>query len=197
MTRTLSLIAALVACASLALGATGAAAADKPSVADQVASRLGITPDQLRSAFKAVLTARVDAAVAAGNLTPGQAAKLKERIAKANGLGLGTKRGFGEKRQALVKRLGAKVKRLGTAAEFLGLTREELRAELESGKTLAEVAVAQGKTVDGLVTAVLAPAKERLAKAVAAKRLTQQRADELVEKLEQRVQKRIARSRDG
>jgi len=197
MTRTLSLIAMLAACAFLALGATGASAADKPSVADQVATRLGITPEQLRSAFKAVLTARVDAALATGKLTPEQGAKLKERIAKANGLGLGAKRASAEKRQALVKRIGAKAKRLGVAAEYLGLTREELRTELQNGKSLAQVAAAQAKTVDGLVTAMLAPVKERLAKAVAAKRLTQPRADELLERLGDRVEKRIVRSRNA
>lgn len=197
MTRTLSLIATVVACASLAIGATGAAAADKPSVADDVAAKLGITPEALRTAFKAVLTARVNAALAAGTLTPEQAAKLKERIANAKGLGLGAKRGFAEKQRALVKRIEAKVKRLGAAADHLGLTREELRAELESGKSLAQVVAAQGTTVDGLVTALLGPVKERLAKAVAAKRLTQQRADEILDRLEDRVAKRIERSRDA
>ena len=42
---------------------------------------------------------------------------------------------------------------------------------------------------------MLAPVKERLAKAVAAKRLTQQRADEILERLTERVEKRVARVR--
>ena len=41
----------VAACASLALGATAATAADKPSLVDQVAARLGVTPEQLRAAF--------------------------------------------------------------------------------------------------------------------------------------------------
>ena len=192
MTRTLSLIATLAACASLVFGVSAAAAADKPSLADEVAAKLGVSPEQLRAAFRAVLTARVDAALAAGKLTPEQAAKLKARIANAKGLGV--KRGFAKKQQALVKRIGAKAKRLGAASEYLGLTREQLRTELRAGKSLAQVASAQGKSADGLATALLAPVKERLAKAVAAKRLTQQRADEILERLEARVEKRIARS---
>ncbi len=44
------------------------------------------------------------------------------------------------------------------------------------------------------MSAILAPVKERLAKAVSAKRLTQQRADELLERLTDRVEKRVARS---
>lgn len=195
MTKILSLAAALLAVLMLALGATSAPAADKPSVADDVAQRLGITSERLQAAFKASLTARVDAALAAGKLTPEQAAKLKERIAGAKGLGLGVKRGFAAKQRALVKRVGAKTKSLGAAADYLGLTREELRTELQGGKSLAQVATAEGKTVDGLVSAILAPVKERLAKAVSANRLTQQRADELLERLTDRVEKRVARSR--
>lgn len=194
MNRILTLAATALAVLMLALGATSAPAADKPSVADEVAAKLGVTPEQLRAAFKAVLTARVDAALAAGKLTPEQAAKLEERIANAQGLGLGAMRGAGKKRQALVARVIAKAKHLGAAATYLGLTREELRAELKEGASLAEIAVAQGKTADGLVAAMLAPAKERLAKAVSAKRLTQERADAILERLESRLERRLARS---
>ena len=197
MTRILTLVAALTACASLAVGVSAASAADKPSLADEVAATLGVSPAELRTSFRAVLTARVDAALAAGKLTPEQAAKLKERIAKAKGLGLGVKRGFAKQQQALVKRIGVKAKRLGAASEYLGLTREQVRAELKAGKSLAQIAAAQGKTADGLATAMLAPVKERLAKAVAAKRLTQQRADEILERLTERVEQRVARARSA
>ena len=197
MTRIITLVAALAACALLAVGVSAAAAADKPSLADEVAAKLGVSPVELRTAFRATLTARVDAALAAGKLTPEQAAKLKARIADAKGLGLGVKRGFAKKQQALVKRIGAKAKRLGAASEYLGLTREQLRAELKAGKSLAQIATAQGKSADGLVTAMLAPVQERLAKAVAAKRLTQQRADEILERLTDRVETRIARTRSA
>ncbi len=195
MTRILALLTALTACAALAFGVPAAGAADKPSLADEVAAKLGVSAEQLRTAFRAVLAARVDAALAAGRLTPEQAARLKERIANAKGLGLGVKRGFAKKQQGLVKRIGLKSKRLGAAAAYLGLTRAQVRAELKVGKSLAQVAAAQGKTSAGLVAAMLAPVKERLAKAVAAKRLTQQRADEILERLTERVEKRVARVR--
>lgn len=193
MTRILALITAL---AAFAVGASAAAAAEKPSLADEVAAKLGVSPEQLRTAFRAVLAARVDAALAAGRLTPEQAARLKERIANAKGLGLGVKRGFAKKQQALVKRIGVTAKRLGAAATYLGLTREQVRAELKAGKSLAQIAAAQGKT-DGLVGAMLAPVKERLAKAVAAKRLTRQRADEILERVTDRLEQRIQRARSA
>jgi hypothetical protein len=195
VTRILTAAALLAACASLAVGATAASAADKPSLVDQVAARLGVTPEQLRAAFKATLTARIDAAVAAGRLTPEQAAKLKQRIADAKGIGLGARQAFGKHRKALVQRIGARGRGLGAAAAYLGLTREQLRTELRSGKSLAQIATAKGKTTSGLVTAMLAPAKERLAKAVTAKRLTQQRADEILKRLTERLTQAVQRTR--
>lgn len=182
MTRIIALAATLTALAALALGAPALAANDKPSLVDDVAARLGITPDKLRAAFKAALSARVDAAVAAGRLTPEQAAKLKQRIADGNGLGIGARERFARHQKAFRERI-AKTRAHAPVATYLGLTREQLRAELKSGKSLAQVAQAQGKSVDGLVSAMLAPAKARLAKAVESGRLTKTRADEILARL--------------
>lgn len=55
---------------------------------------------------------------------------------------------------------------LATAAEFLGLTQEELFAELEAGKTLAEVAEAQGKSVQALIDALVAEATTKITEMV-------------------------------
>lgn len=43
---------------------------------------------------------------------------------------------------------------LATAATYIGITEDALRTELSSGKSLAEVAVANGKTRDGLIAAL-------------------------------------------
>ncbi len=43
---------------------------------------------------------------------------------------------------------------LATAATYIGITEDALRTELQAGKSLAEVAVANGKTRDGLVAAL-------------------------------------------
>ena len=42
----------------------------------------------------------------------------------------------------------------GAAAQYLGLRPNDLRTQLASGKSLAEIAQAHGKTLDGLRTAV-------------------------------------------
>jgi hypothetical protein len=57
-------------------------------------------------------------------------------------------------------------------AEYLGLTAVELRTQLESGKTLADLAKAQNKTVAGLEDAIVAEARTHLDADVAAGKLT-------------------------
>jgi len=190
--RHIALAAALVAVATLAFGAGAASAADTPTLGDAVAARLGITGDQLRTAFKAELNSRIDAAVAAGKLTPEQGAKLKERIANAKGLGIGARRAFTQKHKALVARI-VRVNRLHLAAKYLGMTPKEIRTARQDGQSLAQIATSKGKSVDGLVAAIVAPAKARAAKAVSNGRLTQQRADELIARLTERAQALVQR----
>jgi hypothetical protein len=189
--RITAVLAAAVAAVVLAAGASNALAADRPSLVDQVAARLGVTPEQLRTAFRATLVARVDAAVAAGKLTPEQGAKLKERIAKANGLGLGAASG---KRKALGQKLGKRLGAKGPVATYLRMTREALVAELRRGQSLAQIAKAHGKSVDGLVAAMVAPLKAHLATAVENDRLTKQRADALLERITDRLERLVQRS---
>ena len=191
--RVPAFVAAAVAALVLGAGATGALAADRPTLTDEIAAQLGISPEKLRAAFKSALVARVDAAVAAGKLTPAQGARLKARIAKANGLGLGARSALAEMSKAFGDRLAKSAKRRGPAAEYLGMTREALRAELRKGQSLAQIARARGKSVDGLVAALAAPVKERLTTAVASNRLTQQRADALLERVTDRLERLVQR----
>jgi hypothetical protein len=61
---------------------------------------------------------------------------------------------------------------VAAAVAYLQLDKATIVADLKAGQSLAQIATAQGKTADGLVTALLAPAKLRLDAAVAAGRLT-------------------------
>jgi hypothetical protein len=70
------------------------------------------------------------------------------------------------------------------AARFLDLNRSDLRAQLP-GHSLADLAESQGKSTSGLEAAMVAPAKARLAKAVAGGELAPARADALLTRLEQ------------
>ena len=187
MPRIAALAVLVAATAALALGAGAAAAADSPSLVDDAAARLGVSPDKLRDAFRAALTARVDAAVAAGRLTPEQGAKLEARLAAAKGLGVGLRRGLVQRHKAMVGAIAAKARGRGAVVTYLGMTRAELRAELRKGKSLAQIAAAEGKTTAGLQAAMLAPVKAALSRAVARGGLTQARADEILARITERV----------
>jgi hypothetical protein len=181
-------VAALaVAGGGAAIAATGLGTPQEESkaVVADAAKQLGVTPTDLSAALKKALGNRVDAAVAAGTITKAQGDELKARIASQDypvlgGLGRG---GHGEHGEHGGHRgLG----HLGAAATYLGLTEAELRTQVEQGKTLADVAKAQGKTVDGLVSALLADEKKELDAAVTAGGLTQAQADAMLAGAKQR-----------
>lgn len=72
---------------------------------------------------------------------------------------------------------------VSAAVAYLQLDRATIAADLRAGQSLAQIATAQGKTADGLVTALLAPAKLRLDAAVAAGRLTSDKETAFLAKL--------------
>lgn len=183
--------AALVGTAALLVGGgtalAGKAGKDRSARCEarlaKIAERRGVTVEQLETDLRTRLLARVDAALAAGRITPERAAKLRQRIADASFCS-------GHRRHAVRHGIRAL---FSAAADYLGLTKAELRLQLP-GTSLAALAAKQGKSVEGLKAAMLAPARERLAKAVEANLVTQSRADERLEKLEQRVDRLIART---
>jgi hypothetical protein len=67
------------------------------------------------------------------------------------------------------------------------MTQAELRRALEGGKTLAQVARDQNKSVDGLVDALVAPAEQKLAQAVENGRLTEAEKREMLSRLREHV----------
>jgi hypothetical protein len=65
------------------------------------------------------------------------------------------------------------------AAKYLGLDESALRDKLRSGKSLADVAKAQNKSVDGLKSALSAEVRSHLDQEVKEKDLTQAQADKI------------------
>ncbi len=66
----------------------------------------------------------------------------------------------------------------------LGMSAEDLRAALAEGQTLPEIAEAQGVDWADVQTALVTAAEEQLTQAVADGQLTQERADSILEKLQ-------------
>ena len=73
------------------------------------------------------------------------------------------------------------------AASYLGLSAAQLRTDLRSGQTLSQIAKSQGKTLDGLVAAMVVQAKKRLSTAVSQGLLTQAQADAFASRLAARM----------
>jgi hypothetical protein len=178
-----------VAAAALVGGGSAIAAGqlgsedDQQAIIDDAAEELGVEPTVLSDALEHAVAARIDAAVAAGELTQEQADALKERL-EAEGVGIF---GVGPPGHFHGGSHGGLRGGLDAAADYLGLTEAELHDQLESGQTLAEIATAQGKTADGLEQALLDAAKADLAAAVDAGRLTQAQADEILADLPARI----------
>jgi len=61
---------------------------------------------------------------------------------------------------------------LAPLTTYLGISSSALQSELGKGETLAQIATAQGRSVEGIVTAMLAARKTELDQEVAAGRLT-------------------------
>ncbi len=156
--------------------------AESKAVVNDAAKQLGVDPTKLSDALKQALANRVDAAVKAGTLTQAQGTELKARIqADAFPLFGGRRLGPGGHRG------GGFGHHLDAAASYLGVTEAALRTSLVGGKTLAQVAKDNGKSVDGLVAALVADKTKQLDAAVAAGRLTKAQRDERVSGLKERV----------
>jgi hypothetical protein len=191
--RTLAVAGAL----AIGVGAGGAIAASKDSATSgngflaRVAGHLGISTQKLEDATKAAAIDQVDADLKAGKITEAQANEMKARI-NAGVVPLffgGPHRfgggGFGHHRGGPggFERGG----HLSAAADYLGLTVPQLLQKLSGGKSLADVAKAQGKSVDGLEEAMLAGAKTHLDQAVKDGMLTKAQAAEALSEFKSRI----------
>ena len=156
---------------------------DSPSAHDNAiisdaAGQLGVQPSALSSALKKAYDDQIQAKVTSGEISQSQADALKNSVDAGNiplfsGAGGGFGRGGGPQgaRPALGFGFG-----LGgdssAAATYLGLTADQIKTDLQGGKTLAQIAVAQGKTADGLVQAILSAQEANLDKLVTAGKLS-------------------------
>jgi polyhydroxyalkanoate synthesis regulator phasin len=148
-----------------------------------LAQKLGITVEQLEAAEKAARDQLIDEAVAEGRLTAEQGAKLKS-------MELGALRGpfLGKVGPGIVSAL----KNVFTAAaEVIGITNEQLKTELQSGKSLADIAESHNVDRDDLVDGIVDSIEGEIAQAVSNGRMTQEQANRLLENLEDRVEQAV------
>lgn len=84
---------------------------------------------------------------------------------------------------------------LEAAATAIGVTEAELRTQLQAGKTLAQVAEAEGVSKADLIAALVKAAGARLAQAVTDGKITQAQADERKATLSARITEMVDKTR--
>jgi len=177
MTRTQKLAGGAVALLVVG-GAGGAIAAtqlDSPSarsaaIVTDAANQLGVTPTALSNALMKAEEDQIDSEVSSGELTQAQGDQLKSAI-ESGALPLVGTPGLGGGMGMHVVRVGPFAD-LSAASSYLGLSTDQIHTDLQNGQTLAQIATAQGKTADGLVSALVAAEKTKLDQAVSDGKLT-------------------------
>jgi hypothetical protein len=180
---------------------------ERQAFLNDVAKRLNVSPQDLESAFRGALSDKLDADVKAGRLTQAQADAIKRRLQQRGGVPFfgGPGRFGGPPPPAGLPPLGGPPPPPGpgrpgpdghhgpfgagldAAAKYLDLTDAALRRQLESGKSLAQIAADRNKPVDGLKSAIEDAVKAELDKAVADKRITADQEKEALSELHSRI----------
>jgi hypothetical protein len=160
----------------------------------KVAKNLGIDQAKLEAAVKQAQIQTIDEAQQAGRLTPQQAQAAKDRV-NQNPVGFGPF-GFGRggpghgpgKGGPGGARFGGD---LADAATAIGITPDQLRTELQPGKSLADVAAAHNVTRDQLIQKLVAAQTKRIDDAVTAGRLTPDQANQQKANLQTRIAQKV------
>ncbi len=177
-----------------------------------LAGRLGKTVDELKTALQDTNLEFLDKALADSKITQEQHDKIKEAITSGRIQGFGIGRGFGDmgdhgKGMPFGKGprgigggdiLGQLMGMGDSVAKAAGVEdAAALRAELQSGKSLAEIAVAHGKSTDDLKAALKTEAGRLLATAVTSGKLTQTQADTILEQFKSHLDQMITMKMGG
>jgi hypothetical protein len=201
--------AAVAAAAAGAGGAIAATSGDdgkkaEQSILDNAAKRLNVSPDDLRSALSAAEDAQLDQAVKDGKLTQAQADAIKAHRKQdgrvLGGVGGGRFPGFGPGGPGFGRGLGFKFGKggaLDAAASALGLKLSDLTAQLRAGKSIADVAKDQGKSLDDVKKAITDGVTKELDQAVTDKKITAAQRTEILKELDEHLDDLVNRSFDG
>ncbi len=146
-----------------------------------------MTLEQLKQAFKSAAIQIVDDALANGDITQAQADKAKAKIESGDGLSLGRLLGPGQGRhgkQGRVQKVRDGI--VDSVATALNMSPDDVKAQLKSGKSIADLA---GGNLDAVKTQITSDAKAKLDAAVAANKMTQAQADKALKALADNLDK--------
>jgi polyhydroxyalkanoate synthesis regulator phasin len=195
---TLVAILGVAAIGAVALAQDSGSGANAPfnfqeKLREAIANVLGITVDEYNSALDTAQNQVLDEAVSDGVLTQDQADRIQQRAEQGFGPGMGGGffgpgmdgfgRGFGH--GGFIG--GPENSLISVAANELGMTVSDLTAELQNGKSIADVASEKGVDTQTIVDAFVAQLKTTLDQAVTDGRITQAQADTMLQQAQERV----------
>jgi hypothetical protein len=161
---------------------------------EAVAGILGINVDEYDAAVEQAREQVVDEALEEGWLTEDQAERMRERMEQGFGP-RGMDKGFMVPRGGFMGRGGDSL--FAVAAEQLDLSVEDLHAELQDGKTIADLAQERGVNPQDIVDTYLAQLGETLNQAVEDGKLTQKQADWMLEQATEAAPDRLENACEG
>ncbi|MBI2953173.1 MAG: hypothetical protein HYY30_02590 [Chloroflexi bacterium] len=215
MSKHAKILIGLIAIGLLAsMAAVSVASADEPPATraasnnfysifiDKLANILGKTPEETRGAITQAQKDVVADALKQGKITQQQADRANERIDKVGAFlplqrpGGPMPQGLrpGKPSQPLQLKLMPQGQALKSAAELLGVPPGQVMKDLRAGKSLAQIAQDHGKTRDQLKEAILENAQNAVQNAVANGKLTQEKADNAITKLQSNLDDFIDRA---
>lgn len=165
---------------------------------EAVAGILGISVEKYDAALDQAREQVLDKAVDEGDLTAEQADRIRERAEEGIGpgmmgpgmMGRGMDRGM-MGRGMMGRRIvmgDPENSMVAVAADKLGMTVDELVAQLQDGKTVAELAKEKSVDLQTIVDAVMTVRQEKLSQAVADGKITQKQADLMLEKMRDMIE---------
>ena len=147
------------------------------TIAD-LAKEKNVTADQIKTAVVDAVTAQANQAVKDGKLTQTQADNIINKVKNTSAdtfLNIGARKGPWGVSATAVEDAVAKVLGLNNAAD--------LRAQIKSGKTIADLAKEKNVTADQIKTAVVDAVTAQVNQAVKDGKLTQTQADNIINKV--------------
>ena len=152
----------------------------------QVSTEHGVDPANVVNAIVAALTQQIDQKAAAGTVDAARAEQAKQKLPDlANRFVNNTKshrRGHGVLKDAVQ-----------AAAKEIGVSAGDLKQARKGGKSIAQVANEHDKSVDDVVNAVVKAATSDIDQAVKDGKLDSQKADQIKQKLPDRLKKLVNR----
>ena len=154
---------------------------------NDLASRLGVSASKLEQSGQGAAQDVLNQLVKDGKLTQTQANQMKQKLSSGSFCSLVGKGGFGLGHAGAHGPKGGKLGAymqvaVADVAKGLNLSTSQLQSDLESGKSLSQIASAQNVSSSQLQTIVKSAVQDALNKAVSAGAITQTQANDFMQR---------------